>query len=78
MHGWLSEGVVHIVERQSERSLALACSLLRVRPSKPFARQLVNAIGLRAVLMLCRGEIFGSGNMMDFFNACRKNPSLND
>ena len=49
-----------------------------MKPSKAFARQLVNAIGLRSVLMSCGGEIFGSGNMMDFFKACGKNPSLND
>ena len=52
-------------------------SLLIVKPSKTFARQLVNAIGLRSVLMSCGGEIFGSGNMMDFLKACSKNPSLN-
>ena len=49
-----------------------------MKPSENFARQLVNAIGLRSVLMSCGGEIFGSGNVMDFFKACGKNPSPND
>ena len=49
-----------------------------MKPSKTFARQLVNAIGLRSVLMSCGGETFGSGDMMDFFRAGGKNLSLNN